>query len=81
MTAQEERWERATGILRPRLRKLGRLCQETKLCFRSLLPEEYWEHRRGARRENLLALRALVDAAIERTERPPKGRPESVEAK
>ncbi len=33
------------------------------------LPEEFWEHRRAARRETLLALRSLLDVAIERTEK------------
>lgn len=35
----------------------------------SLIPEEFWQYRREARREMLLALRSLVDAAIERLER------------
>lgn len=34
-----------------------------------VLPEGYRAHRRAARRENLLALRALIDGAIERLER------------
>ena len=38
--------------------------------WKSLIPEEFWEHRRAARREGLLALRSLVDAAIERLEKP-----------
>jgi len=33
------------------------------------LPEAFWEHRRAARREHLLAYRSLFDAAIERLER------------
>lgn len=36
--------------------------------MRSLLPEEFWEHRRAARREFLLAARSLIDVAIERLE-------------
>ncbi len=28
------------------------------------LPEEFWQHRAAARREGLLALRSLVDAAL-----------------
>jgi hypothetical protein len=36
--------------------------------WKSLIPKEFWEHRRTARRETLLALRSLVDAAIERLE-------------
>jgi hypothetical protein len=33
------------------------------------LPDEFMTHMRAARREQLLALRCLIDAAIERTER------------
>ncbi len=43
--------------------------RDFKLSLRSLLPEEFWEHRRAARREMLLAARSLIDAAIERVER------------
>ena len=35
--------------------------------FEDLLPPEFVEHRRAARKELLLALRSLLDAAIERT--------------
>lgn len=33
------------------------------------LPEGFLEHRRAARKEFLLAMRSLVDAAIERSEK------------
>ena len=36
--------------------------------FEALLPPGYLQHRRAARREFLLAMRNLVDAAIERLE-------------
>jgi hypothetical protein len=36
------------------------------------LPEAFWEHSWAAGREALLALRSLLDAAIDRTERQPK---------
>ena len=36
--------------------------------FEALLPPGYLEHRRAARKEFLLAMRSLVDAAIERLE-------------
>jgi hypothetical protein len=36
------------------------------------LPEGFWEHSWAAGREALLALRSLLDAAIDRTERQPK---------
>ncbi len=35
-----------------------------------LLPPEFHEHSRAARKEMLLALRSLIDARIERLERP-----------
>jgi hypothetical protein len=34
----------------------------------SLIPKEFWQHGRTARREALLALRSLVDSAINRLE-------------
>jgi hypothetical protein len=34
----------------------------------SLIPKEFWQHGRAARREALLALRSLVDSAINRLE-------------
>jgi hypothetical protein len=37
--------------------------------FQELLPPGFIEHRRAARREMLLAVRSLLDAAIERTEK------------
>jgi hypothetical protein len=37
--------------------------------FEDLLPPGFVEHRRAARKEFLLALRSLIDAAIERTGR------------
>ncbi len=33
-----------------------------------LLPEDFYEHRRAAKREMLLAWRSLLDAQIEKTE-------------
>jgi hypothetical protein len=33
------------------------------------IPEEFFTHMRAARREQLLAMRALIDAALERNER------------
>lgn len=50
--------------------------------LRSFLPEEFWEHRRAARREMLLAMRSLIDAAIERIEEeeaPERKRAEKIE--
>jgi hypothetical protein len=42
--------------------------QEMREAFKVLMPEGFLEHRRTAGREMLLALRSLLDAAIERTE-------------
>lgn len=45
--------------------------QELKRGLRQRIPEGFWEHRAAARRESLLALRSLIDAAIARTEARP----------
>ena len=37
--------------------------------LRDQLPDEFFQHMRHARREQLLAMRSLIDAALERTER------------
>nr|MBC7245980.1 hypothetical protein [Chloroflexota bacterium] len=39
---------------------------------RSFLPEAFWEHSRAAGREALLAVRSLLDAAIEKVESKPQ---------
>ncbi|HEC23556.1 MAG TPA: hypothetical protein ENI95_11650 [Chloroflexi bacterium] len=36
--------------------------------WKSLIPREFWQYGREARREFLLAMRSLVDSAIERLE-------------
>ncbi len=36
--------------------------------WKSLLPDDFWKYGREARRETLLALRSVVDGAIERLE-------------
>jgi hypothetical protein len=38
------------------------------------LPEAFWEHSWAAGRESLLAVRSLLDAAIEKTEKKPAKR-------
>jgi len=40
----------------------------------SVLPEAFWEHGMAAGRESLLAVRSLLDAAIEKTEKKPRKR-------
>ena len=47
------------------------LCEaahELKDGLKRRVPEAFWEHRRAARRESLLALRSLLDAALAATE-------------
>ena len=39
--------------------------------FEDLIPHGFLEHRRAARKEMLLAMRSLLDAAIERVDRKP----------
>jgi hypothetical protein len=39
---------------------------------KEFLPEEFQAHLRASRKEMLLAMRSLIDAAIERTEEKPK---------
>ncbi|UCF61492.1 MAG: hypothetical protein JSV37_02090 [Anaerolineaceae bacterium] len=41
---------------------------ELRESYKSLFPPEFVEHRRAARREMLLALRSLIDHALERME-------------
>jgi hypothetical protein len=46
--------------------------QEARHAFAALMPkipESFVEHRRAARREVLMAMRSLIDTAIERTNR------------
>ena len=40
--------------------------EEMRKSMELLLPEGFFEHRRGARREMLLAWRSMLDAAIQR---------------
>lgn len=42
--------------------------EEVIRSLKGTLPDEFWQHRAAARREALLAIRALIDAAIERLE-------------
>ncbi len=41
-------------------------------CGKSFLPEEFHHHVRSSRKEMLLAMRSLIDAAIEHLEKQPK---------
>jgi hypothetical protein len=42
-----------------------------RLGLRDRLPEDFWTHRRAARRERLLGWRSLLDAAVERLDEQP----------
>jgi len=42
---------------------------EMRKSIETLVPEGFFEHRSGARREILLAMRSMLDAAIQRTEK------------
>ncbi len=45
---------------------------ERRAAWKSLFPDSFWQHQKAARRETLLAMRSLVDAAIQRLEEKPK---------
>lgn len=49
--------------------------EELRKSFESMFPPGFVEHRRAARREMLLAVRSLIDAAIEHTEKQAKETP------
>ncbi len=57
--------EKETGSTRecPLLRAC-QAAQEIKGSLKRAVPAEFWEHRNAARRETLLALRSLIDAAL-----------------
>jgi len=38
--------------------------REQREALKALLPESFWGHQRTARKETLLALRSLIDAAL-----------------
>ena len=61
----------------------GKIPEETRQHFRTarevfrksiegMLPPEFAEHRRNARKEMLLAWRSMIDASLERMEKPKK---------
>ena len=45
--------------------------REVEGAMRGWLPPAFWQHRRAAQKEALLAVRSLLDAAIERADREP----------
>jgi hypothetical protein len=48
--------------------------REMEGAMRGWLPPAFWQHRRAAQKEALLAVRSLLDAAIERADREPPAR-------
>ena len=48
--------------------------REVEEAMRGWLPPAFWQHRRAAHKEALLAVRSLLDAAIERADREPPAR-------
>jgi hypothetical protein len=48
------------------------LGEELLKALKGTLPDEFWQHRRAAQREALMAARVLLDAAIERLEAEPE---------
>jgi hypothetical protein len=70
-----EKTHRVEGT-NPRLKEAGehvKAARESmRLGFQELIPKGFIEHRRAARKEMLLAMRSLLDAAIERTEKKPE---------
>lgn len=70
--AETEREEERPGYEKCPLQAWATALRDLSKSIHGLLPEEFWRHKRAARREALLALRSLLDAAIERLEeRPP----------
>ena len=51
-----------------RVPNVGRMLNE-------MFPEDFRTHMRAAQREQLLAMRSLIDAALERVDRPTESRP------
>jgi hypothetical protein len=73
MNEEEEKEVRGRSTL-VRCVELG---EEMIDVIKGILPDDFWVHNRAARREMFLAFRALLDAAIARSE----GEPESDETK
>jgi hypothetical protein len=53
------------------LREWTEALREVEGAMRGWLPPAFWHHRRAAQKEALLAIRSLLDAAIERADREP----------
>jgi hypothetical protein len=62
MSEEQKAEERATFA------SLVEVGEEVIRSLKGTLPDEFWHHRAAAHKEILLALRALIDAAIEKLE-------------
>ena len=62
---KEEKTKSETSEFGKHVKEAGRAAVKQ---WKSLIPPEFWEHGHIARRETLLAMRSLVDVAIERLE-------------
>jgi hypothetical protein len=57
------------------IREWTEALREVEGTMRGILPPAFWQHRRAAHKEVLLAVRSLLDSAIEHVEREPEARP------
>lgn len=67
-TSTQEKSERQEAWPEEDVKSVQEAWREFKGALRGTLPDEFWEHRRAARKEMLLAVRSLVDSAIEHLE-------------
>lgn len=65
----EEKYEKMKSHIPEEAREhMKQAREEMRESFKSLFPPEFIEHRRAARKEMLLAMRGLVNHAIEKLE-------------
>lgn len=48
--------------------------REQRQAFKALIPDSFWAHQKTAKREALLAMRSLIDAALAQLEEKPAKR-------
>ena len=56
------------------IREWSEALREVEGTMRGLLPPAFWQHRRAAHKEALLAVRSLLDSAIEHMDKEPEVR-------
>lgn len=69
MPAEEKKEDTRRSPDEELVKDLLRIYVSFKRGVRDVLPPEFWSHTRNSRKEGLLALRSLLDRAIERLER------------